>query len=100
MNIKQFKDEFRLICSDTWGDATDAHFEVAGHLHDRKADIPTEWEYRPARVEEYDWIIPKQAEPDSYFHNMFADATTESLQKIGAFLFRYCEYLRFKGINY
>lgn len=101
LTVKEFKAEFRQMTCDTWGDAIEAHFELAGQLYDRDIDIPPQWEYKPAATtDKYNFILPKQAEPDSYFHEMFANATTESLQKIGAFLFRYCEHLRFKGINY
>ncbi len=92
MTLKEFKNEFRLVCTDTWGTAIDAWFECAGHMYERSIQIPAEWEYRPG--------LFGGTEEDNYFFPLFTECTETELQKIGGFLFRYCEYLRFKGINY
>ena len=95
MNIKEFKDEFRQISCDTWGDAMEAWFEAAAQLYYRNIDIPATWEYKPSPVGGND-----VREEDSYWYDMFNNCNDQSIIAIGNFLFRYCEYLRFKGINY
>lgn len=91
--IKEFKNEFRLISSDTWGDAMDAWFEIAGQMNKRGLYIPANWEYRPGMGSD-------GTEPESYWYELFEIASDELLIKIGDFLFRYCEFLRFKEVNY
>jgi hypothetical protein len=93
MTIKEFKQEYRLICSDTWGNAMEAWFECTGHLNKRGLYIPAEWEYRPA-------MGTNGTDEESYWYELFEVATDEQLIIIGDFLFRYCEYLRFKGKDY
>jgi hypothetical protein len=92
MTLKNFKDDFRLICTDTWGDALESWFECAGQMYSRFLEIPVEWEYNVGAGDGTD--------PDSYFHEVFLNATDSELIAIGNFLFRYCEYLRFKKVNY
>lgn len=93
MNLKQFKDEFRLICSDTWGNAMEAWFECAGHLNKRGEDIPNEWQYRCG-------MSGDGTDKDSYWYSIFKNTSTKRLRVIGGFLFRYCQYLKMKGIDY
>jgi len=81
-----------MICTDTWGDALDAWFECAAHMYSRNLCIPNEWEYRIGAGD--------GKEPDNYFYELFRNASDSQLQAIGNFLFRYCEFLRYKGINY
>lgn len=92
MTLKEFKTEFRLICTDTWGTAMDAWFECAGHMLNRGLDIPYEWEYSAG--------MGDGREEDSYFYTLFLECTNEQLHAIGNFLFRYCEMLRYAGVNY
>jgi hypothetical protein len=92
MKLKDFKNDFRSICTDTWGDALEGWFECAGQMYLRCLSIPKEWEYSVGSGDGTD--------PDSYFHEMFQNANDAELIAIGNLLFRYCEYLRFKGINY
>lgn len=92
MTLKDFKDDFKLICTDTWGAALDAWFECAGHMHSRNLPIPNEWEYNVGGGDGMD--------PDTYFHELFQNASDLELIAIGNLMFRYCEFLRFKGINY
>lgn len=93
MNLKKFKEEFRQMCNDTWGDAVDAWFECAGHMYNRGIDIPYEWEYSPGTG-------GNGTDEDSYWYDLFKKITNEELIKIGNFLFRYCQYLKFKGKDY
>lgn len=92
MKLKDFKEEFRCICTDTWGDALDAHFEIGGRMYKRNMPIPSEWEYRPG--------LGDPCERDSYWHGIFAKCTNKQLKEIGNFLFRYCRFLKFKGVDY
>ena len=92
MKLKAFKEEFRLICTDTWGDALESWFECAGQMYSRHLPIPTEWEYHVGAGDGTD--------PDSYFHELYKNASDFELIRIGEFLFRYCEFLRYKNINY
>lgn len=89
--LKEFKNEFRLICTDTWGDAMGAWFEVAGHLYQRGETIPEQWKYRPG-------LSP--LDEDSYFNPLFEETESKLLSDIGKFLFRYCQFLKFKGKDY
>ena len=94
MKLKDFKNELRLLLpSDEWEVAVDAWFECAGHLWLRGEHIPYEWKYSPGATDD-------PTEPDSYFHELFETADTNELFDIGAFLFRYCQYLKYKGLNY
>jgi len=91
--IKDFKDEYRLICVDTWGDALEAWFECAGQMNKRKLKIPMPWEYRPAPG-------TNGTDKESYWHTDFESCSNELLIKIGNLMFRYCEFLRSKKVNY
>lgn len=90
-SVKEFKNEFRLICTDTWGNAMDAWLEAAGQMFTRWLDIPKEWQYKAGL---------SLLEPDNYFHDLFNNCTDEEIIEIGNFLYRYCQYLKFKGIDY
>jgi len=92
MTLKDFKSDFRQFCTDTWGDALECWFECAGQMHSRNLEIPVEWEYQVGAGD--------GMEPDSYFHEIFLNASDSELQAIGNFLFRYCEYLKYKKVNY
>ena len=92
MTLKEFKNEFRLICSDTWGDAMGAWFECAGRMYKKNMQIPEKWEYRPG--------LGDPCEPDNYFYSLFAHSSKKQLQTIGNFLFRYCQMLKYYGKDY
>jgi hypothetical protein len=92
MKLKEFINEFRIICTDSWGDAVEAWFECAGHLYNRNTNIPSEWMYSPGAGDGMD--------EDSYWHELFKNATTEELETIGAFLTKYCHLLESKGMSY
>ena len=92
MNLKEFKEEFRLMCDDTRGDALDAWFECAGHMYERGIDIPNEWKYVHG--------LGDGTFEQSWWYDFFKESTNEELIKIGNFLFRYCQYLKFKGKDY
>lgn len=98
MTIKEFKNEYRLICYDTWGNAMEAWFECAGQMNKRGLFIPSEWEYKPAM--DFPGCNDKGTDPESYWHELFEVASDEQIIIIGDFLYRYCEYLRFKEVNY
>lgn len=93
MNLKEFKNEFRLICSDTWGNALDAWFECCGHLDKKGAKIPAKYEYRKGASND-------GRDKDSYWFSLFRVCTVTQLRVIGEFLFRYCQYLKFKEVDY
>ncbi len=92
MNLKDFKAEFRLTCTDVWGNALDCWFEAAGHLYKRGIPIPDNWEYRPG--------MGDPTELDNYFYDLFVKSTDEQLQDIGNFLFRYCQLLKHHKKDY
>ena len=102
MNLKQFKSEFRFMCSDTWGDAMDAWFECAGRLYTKRATIPEEWQYRPGLMNRINSSrsFMEACERDSYFYNDFKASKVSELRAIGNFLFRYCQFLRHYGKDY
>ena len=91
MNLKEFKEEFRLMCDDTWGDALDAWFECVGHMFMRGLFIPFEWKY---------WHGSNAVYEQSWFHKFFKESSNAELIIIGNFLFRYCQYLKIKGKDY
>lgn len=93
MTIKQFKQEFRLVCNDTWGEAMGAWFECAGRMNRRGLDIPHEWQYRPGMGSD-------GTDKESYWYSLFGRCGNKQLQAIGNLLFRYCQFLKHKGIDY
>lgn len=93
MTIREFKNEFRLVCTDTWGDALDAWFECAGRMHKRGLPIPDNWKYFPG-------ISGDGTEKDCYWHTLFARCGNKQLTNIGNFLFRYCQFLKYKNVDY
>lgn len=92
MKLKDFKSEFRLMCSDTWGSALDAHFEAVGHLYNRGVHIPQEWAYSPG--------LGDPTDEDSYFYKSFEESTDEELLAIGWLMFRYLGKLKYLGYDY
>ena len=94
MNLKEFKNELRILLpSDEWLVSLDAWFECAGYLWNRDLDIPYEWHYSPGTA--YD-----PTEEDNYFHDLFKGCSDKELYDIGNFLFRYCQYLEYRGLDY
>lgn len=92
--LKEFKNEFKIVCSDAWGECMGAWFECAAHLYHREIDIPTSWEYSPG-------IIATDARDDeSYWFEIFNDTSDEMLLVIGNFLYCLSEILRAKGLDY
>jgi len=81
------------MCTDTWGDAMNTWFECAGWMHYKGLHIPNEWGYSPG-------FGGDGREEDNYFYELFESCSIPDLTQIGNFLFRYCQYLRFKGIDY
>lgn len=68
-------------------------FECAGWMHWRGLDIPKEWEYRPG-------LGGDGREEDNYFYELFEICSDQELLQIGNLLFRYCQYLKFKELDY
>lgn len=93
MTIKQFKAEFRLVCTDTWGEAMEAWFECAGRMNRRGINVPYSWQYRPAPGTD-------GTDKESYWYALYARCGNKQLIAIGNLLFRYCQYLKYKGIDY
>jgi hypothetical protein len=92
MNLSEFKNELRLVYhSDKWGCAMDALFECIGRMYIKGVCIDTKHEYSPG-------FAP--TDDESYFHDLFKNCTNLELHAISEFLYRYCEYLRYKGIDY
>jgi hypothetical protein len=94
MNLKQFKQEYKLIFSgDHWGTALDAWFECAGRMNRRGMNIPDEWQYSPGAAGD-------GTDKESYWYALFARCGNKQLTEIGNFLTRYCQYLKYKGKDY
>ena len=91
--LRQFKDEWRLKCTDSWGDAMEVWFECAGWLHWNGENIPIEWEYSPGAGGD-------GRDKESYWYELFAETPVSLLHEIGRLMTRYCQYLRFKGLDY
>jgi hypothetical protein len=72
----------------------EAWFEAVGNMYDRGLDIPSKYEYKPAPA------LNIQSDTESYWCDAFVFLSDEELYEIAEFLFRYCTYLRFKGIDY
>lgn len=93
MNIKEFKNEFRLICSDTWGDAMEAWFECVGRMNRRNLEIPANWNYRPGMGSD-------GTDKESYWYPLFGRCGNKQLTSIANFLERYCRFLKLAGKDY
>jgi hypothetical protein len=93
-SIKEFKQEYALIGDyDHWGNAMEAWFECAGQMNKRGLDIPHEWQYRPGMGSD-------GTDTDSYWHELFSTTPDDILCAIGNLLFRYCAFLKYKGVDY
>lgn len=93
MNITQFKNEFRLICTDTWGDACEAWFEAVGRMNRRGLAIPSEWNYRPGMGSD-------GTDKESHWYPLFGRCGNKQLTAIAHFLARYCQILKRAGKDY
>lgn len=91
MKLKEFKNEFRMLSIDTWGDAMEAWFEAVGHLYDRGEGIPSKYQYVPNGG---------GSDPDSVWCEYFNNTSTKELYDIAEFMFRYCSFLKFCGKDY
>ena len=79
---------------DAWGSAMGAFFDLAAELYNRGDDIPDEWGYRPGAM----GGDPRDS--DSYNFELFDTADTADLERFGALLHRYTDFLRAAGRNY
>lgn len=94
ITMKVFKQEYKLAFSgDHWGTAMESWFEAVAHMWWRGLPIPSKYEYRPG-------MSADQREPDSYFHALMEEAPDEVLIEIAEFCFRYCQYLKYKKVDY
>lgn len=91
-NLKEFKEEFRIMCLDPWNDTVDIWLEAVGHMHRRNFHIPKEWEYNPGKTND-------GTEQDCWAYDSFELIDNVELVKIANFMFRYLRYLEFKGIK-
>ena len=94
--IKEFKAEFRLICTDTWGETMEVWFTIAEELWFRNLAVPSEWEFRPSAI----LTTNDGREKDSYWFELFDKAKAKDLRKIGALIHRYAQFLKYKKIDY
>lgn len=82
------------MCTDTWSDAMEAWFEAVGIMYDRNLHIPSKYYYEPAPA------LNIQSSPDSYWHDSFNLLSNEDLIDVAEFLYRYCSFLQYKGVDY
>jgi hypothetical protein len=93
-SVKEFKNELRLISdTDVWGTSVEAWFECAGHMNKRGLHIPSSWEYSQG-------LGGDGTENESYWYELFEAAPDNVLINVGNLLFRYCQFLRYKGKDY
>lgn len=94
ITTKVFRHEYQFAFSgDHWGTAMEGWFEAVAHMWWRGLPIPSKYEYRPGMSND-------QREPDSYFYALCEEASDEVLIQIAELMFRYCQYLKFKGVDY
>jgi hypothetical protein len=93
MDIKELKHELRMndFSGDGWGTVMHAFFDVAESMYARNIDIPTEWAFRPG--------LHASEGPEEDFYG-FMETDASQLQKIGAFLYRVTNKLRYLGKDY
>ena len=87
--VQDFKDGFDR--GDRWGSVMSAWFDVAAILHNRGADIPPDWYYRPGAVAEQEV---------SDWHGHWCDADTVSLLGFGKLLSGLADEIREAGEDY
>jgi hypothetical protein len=92
LNVSTFKKDFRLVNTDTWGEAMCAWFDVATELTHRGVPIPKEWNYRSG--------LATAIEEDSYWYESFVNAKDQELIEIGNYLERFTRYLKHLGADY
>ena len=80
---------------DAWGSAMGAFFDLAAELYTRDDSvIPEDWRYRPGAM----GGDPRDS--DSYNFGLFLGAATDDLERFGALLHRYTNFLRAAGRDY
>jgi hypothetical protein len=90
--VREFKD-VEDWQHDPWGSAMSVWFAVCAELHMREADIPAEWQYRAAPVDD-----PR--ERDTPWFYTCNEALTTELLTFGELLHRYARRLRAAGRDY
>ena len=90
MDYQDLKAEYRLEHDhgDRWGSVMGAWFDVASLLHNRGANIPADWCYRPGACD------PQEV---SSWHEHWDCANDYDLTKFGNLLARYAGALRAAG---
>lgn len=87
LNLKQlFINDFRVMCTDTFKDAKECHFEALAHLHYRNIPIDSNREY-------YNPISDDRNE-DNYFFEFFSNYSDDELIIVEKFLYRYLRYIK------
>ena len=92
---EDLKAEYRLMqdSGDKWGSAMECFFSLCAELWMRGAYDAPEWGYSPG-------IADDPREPDGGYYEIFIDAQTDALQKLGALMFRYTGILEAAGHSY
>lgn len=95
MTTQDFKFELRLMGMgyDAFGTIMEAWFQIAYHLSDRDIDIPDEWGFSPPAT------LKPYAEEDSYWFDIFIDATDEQLLHWGKLCCRYRQFIEHYNPN-
>ena len=91
--LQKFKVEYRFMSCDIWGDAMEAWFECAGQMNKRGLNISENWKYSPG-------LGSDGTDKESHWYHSFKSMKNDNLIKLGNFLFRYCQFLRYKKIDY
>jgi hypothetical protein len=91
--LKEFKKEFKLVCSDKWGEAMGTWFDVANVLLSRGIQAPKHWQFKPSP-------LGADLDQDSYWIPVLESYTSQDLTTIGNFLERYTRLLRHNGLDY
>ena len=93
--VADLKDLYRLLGDDgdCWGTALSAWFNVADYLYATNGDVPEHWGFRPG-------AMGCSVDPDDVWFPTFEDTQTETLERWGDVLMRYCRMLRTAGLDY
>lgn len=92
MKYQDIINEFRLMCSDSWGDSMELSFAVAGEMYERGMAIPKKWKYYPSPFGAKD--------EDSYWTKPLETVTDEDLERLLTFCWRYTNLLKRHGKDY
>jgi hypothetical protein len=91
--LKEFKKDFKLVCTDKWGESMGSWFDVANVLLSRGIKAPGHWQFKPSP-------LGFDLDDDSYWVPIFKEYSDDDLITIGNFLERYTKMLRYNGLDY